>query len=202
MASKHYDKESDSDLIVRIVAGDTEAFGALMDRHADKAFQIAYGILGNRHDAEEVAQDAFIRIFKALPKFRGDAEFSTWMYRIVVNQARNRYRWNQRRGAGRNISIFDSPRAGESDGSLQYDVPDRKDATPDRQLIYQEWEGEVAREMENLPEAHREALILRNVKRFSYDQISDVLDCKVGTVKSRLARARDELRRRLNLKDD
>jgi RNA polymerase sigma-70 factor (ECF subfamily) len=202
MASYSYETESDSDLIARIVSGDTEVFGALMDRHADKAFQIAYGILGNRHDAEEVTQDAFIRIFKALPNFRGDAEFSTWMYRIVVNQARNRYRWNQRRGAGKNISIYDSPRAGENDGSLQYDVPDRNDATPDRQLIYQEWEGEIAREMENLPEAHREALILRNVKRFSYDQISDVLDCKVGTVKSRLARAREELRKRLGLLHD
>ena len=119
------------------------------------------------------------------------------MYRIVVNQARNRYRWNKRRGAGRNVSIH-SGMDGD-DNPAHFDVADKSDILPDNQLIYSEWETEIAREMENLPESHREALILRNVQNFSYDQISEILDCKVGTVKSRLARAREELRKRLGL---
>lgn len=189
---------SDKELIALIIDGDTRAFEELMDRYAEKAFQISYGILGNRHDAEEVTQDAFVRIYRALSRFRGDSEFSTWMYRIVVNQARNRYRWNKRRGAGKNFSI-DQSRDGDEGGSPALDLPDKVGSIPDRQLIYQEWEGEIAREMEHLPESNREALILRNVKNFSYDQISDVLDCKVGTVKSRIARAREELRKRLGI---
>ncbi len=192
------DVVSDQELIALVLGGNSDAFAELMDRHTEKAFQISYGILGNRHDAEEVTQDAFVRIFRALPRFRGDSEFSTWMYRIVVNQARNRYRYNKRRGAGRSISI-DQGKDPEDADSASLDIADKRDSMPDRQLIYQEWEGEIAREMENLPEAHREALILRNVKNFSYDHISGILECKVGTVKSRIARAREELRKRLGI---
>jgi RNA polymerase sigma-70 factor, ECF subfamily len=188
---------SDMDLITRINAGETEAWDSLMDRYAGKAYQIAFGLLGQRDDAEEVTQDAFVRIYRALPKFRGDSEFSTWMYRIVVNQARNKYRWNKRRGAHVNMSIDQELRT--DDGSvLALDLPDGG-KTPDRELVYKEWQVEIAREMEHLPSVNREALILRNVKNMSYEDIAQVLKCKVGTVKSRIARAREELRRRLGL---
>ena len=89
----------DRRLVERFKAGDEEAFDALVDRHSARAYQIAYGVLGNREDAEEVAQDAFIRMHKALPSFRGESEFTTWMYRIVTNLARNKYRWNKTRMA-------------------------------------------------------------------------------------------------------
>jgi len=188
---------SDDFLIAQIREGSMDAWEALMARYAGKAFQIAFGILGQRDDAEEVTQDAFIRIYRALPKFRGDSEFSTWMYRIVVNQARNKYRWNKRRGAHLNVSI-DQEIGNEEGSGLTLDIPDRRKA-PDHQVIYKEWEGEIAREVEQLPEVNREALILRNVKNLSYEEIAGVLGCKVGTVKSRIARAREELRKRLGL---
>ena len=174
-----------------------DAWNVLMQRHMSKAYQIAYGILGSREDAEEVAQDGFIRIYRALDKFRGDSEFSTWMYRIIVNQARNRYRWNKRRGANRTISIDASQDPGD-DTITPINLPDG-DKTPDEKMIYAEWQTEIAREMKTLPEVNREALFLRNVKHMSYEQIAEVLNCKVGTVKSRIARARDELRRRLSM---
>jgi RNA polymerase sigma-70 factor (ECF subfamily) len=188
---------SDDQLIAMVKDDQVEAFDYLMDRHAGKAFQIAYGILGQKDDAEEVTQDAFVRIFRALPKFRGDSEFSTWMYRIVVNQARNKYRWNKRRGAHVNLSINQQVELDDS-STLTFDVPDTG-KTPDRDVIFREWEGEISREMDNLPPVNREALILRNVKNMSYEQIAHVLNCKVGTVKSRIARAREELRKRLGI---
>lgn len=188
---------SDDELIAMVKDGHIEAFDHLMDRHAGKAFQIAYGILGQKDDAEEVTQDAFVRIFRALPKFRGDSEFSTWMYRIVVNQARNKYRWNKRRGAHLNMSINQQVEFDDS-STITFDIPDGG-KTPDREVIFREWEGEISREMESLPAVNREALILRNVKNMSYEQIAQVLNCKVGTVKSRIARAREELRKRLGI---
>lgn len=188
---------SDDQLIAMVKDGQTEAFDYLMDRHAGKAFQIAYGILNQKDDAEEVTQDAFVRIFRALPKFRGDSEFSTWMYRIVVNQARNKYRWNKRRGSHVNMSINQTLDF-DDNSTLTFDVPDTS-KTPDRDVIFREWEGEISREMESLPAVNREALILRNVKNMSYEQIANVLNCKVGTVKSRIARAREELRKRLGI---
>ncbi len=188
---------ADNDLIHRVNQGQMAAWDTLMTRHASKAYQIAYGILGQKEDAEEVTQDAFIRIYRALPKFRGDSEFSTWMYRIVVNQARNKYRWNRRRGANLHISINQELDQNEQ-SNLYLDLPD-KSKTPDDDLVFREWERDISEEVKKLPAVNREALILRNVKNLSYEQISELLNCKVGTVKSRIARGREELRKRLGM---
>ena len=189
------DSPSDYELIEAIKDGDSNAWEILMNRHAAKAYQIAYSILGHIDDSEEVTQDAFVRIHRALLKFRGDSEFSTWMYRIVVNQARNKYRWNKRRGSYSNVSI-DKESEGDDAGRKTFEIPDTH-KTPDKEIIFKEWEGRIGEEMKMLPPVNREALLLRHVKNFSYEQIAEILDCKVGTVKSRIARAREELRRRL-----
>ena len=189
--------ETDRELIARIRDGDQRAWDVLMDRHAPKAYQIAYGILGQHDDAEEVTQDALVRVCRALTRFRGDSEFSTWLYRIVVNQARNKYRWNKRRGAQVNVSI-DQEIPGNDGTAVPMDLPDPGKA-PDEDLVFRELQAEITREMQFLPPINREALVLRNVKNLSYEEIAGVLKCKVGTVKSRIARAREELRRRLGL---
>jgi RNA polymerase sigma-70 factor (ECF subfamily) len=188
---------SDNALIERVVADDDmEAWETLMARYSSRAYQIAYGVLGHHNDCEEVAQDAFVRIYRALPNFRGDSEFSTWMYRIVVNQARNKYRWNKRRGANMHVSIDEERETRR--GSLSLEIPDHR-VGPDGEVVCREWEGEISREMAALPEVNREALILRNIEHMSYEQIAEVLGCKIGTVKSRIARGREELRKRLAL---
>ena len=191
------DDTPDDELIANVNGGEMRAWEILMNRYATKAYQIAYSILGQIDDSEEVTQDAFVRIYRALPKFRGDSEFSTWMYRIVVNQARNKYRWNKRRGGYSNISLDREP---ENDdlGRQSYDVPDHS-KPPDKEIIFKEWEGRIGEEMKKLPSVNREALLLRNIKNLSYEQIAEILDCKVGTVKSRIARAREELRKRLGM---
>ena len=188
---------SDWELVQRFNQGDKSAFRVLTDKYAQRAYQIAFGVLRNREDAEEVAQDAFVRIYKALPSFRGEAEFTTWMYRIVVNLSRNKYRWKKTRGFKRETSM-DQPIEDNEGNQITVDVEEPR-SQPDEETQFHELQNRVEQEMNNLPPAYREALILRNVEEMNYDQIAEVLGCKLGTIKSRIARAREELRRRLEL---
>ena len=189
---------TDSELIQRFLADPgSGAFDQLVQRHSGRAYQIAYGILGNREDSEEVVQDTFVRIFRNLRNFRGAAEFTTWMYRIVVNLCNNKYRWNRRRGQGRTVSI-DAPLPGSDDGSLHLDPPDRT-PPPDRELESRELCQRAEAAMQKLPESYRTAVLLRNLKHLDYDQIAEILHCAVGTVKSRINRGREILRDALDL---
>ncbi|MCK5802849.1 MAG: sigma-70 family RNA polymerase sigma factor [Lentisphaeria bacterium] len=198
MAKDDNQKAEDRTLVERFKQGDETAFDRLVVKYSGKAYQIAYGVLGNREDAEEVAQDVFLRIHRALPKFRGDSEFTTWMYRIAMNLARNKYRWNKSRGSHVNISI-DAPIEGRDDGPRPgIDLPE-KDLSPDERTALDELDKRAREELMNLPELSRQALVLRNIKELSYEAIAELLGCKLGTVKSRIARAREELRKRLDL---
>ena len=190
-------KQTDKELIKHFKKGDLSAFDILVDRYSAKAFQIAYGVLANREDSEEVAQDVFVRIFRALPKFRGESEFTTWMYRIAMNLARNKYRWNKTRGSQKNFSI-DAPLEGREGAVNGLDLPERR-MGPDENVSIKEFEAKVAEELKELPPLYREALVLRNVDEMSYEEIASLLNCKLGTIKSRIARAREELRKRLKL---
>ena len=195
--SKPLEKLEDAELIDRFKNGDEASFSVLVERHSSRAYQIAYGVLGSREDAQEVAQDVFVRIHKALHKFRGDAEFTTWMYRIAMNLARNKYRWNKCRGSQKSITIH-APLDGSDDGSRVMQLPSDRQQ-PDQEISTDEFEDRISEEIEKLPPLYREALVLRNVEDMSYEQIANVLGCKLGTIKSRIARAREELRRRLGL---
>ena len=186
----------DREIIERFNGGEPEAFDLLVQKHSSRAYQIAYGVLGTREDAEEVAQDVFVRVYRALPKFRGDSEFTTWMYRIAVNLARNRYRWNKSRGGQRTISI-DAPIESSGDTNESgIDLPEER-LTPDDEISLDEFRKNISEELQKLPPLYREALVLRNVENMSYENIASVLGCKLGTIKSRIARAREELRKRL-----
>ncbi len=194
--SKTETAKEDRELIARFKAGELEAFDRLVEKHSRRAYQIAYGVLSSKEDAEEVSQDVFIRIYRALPKFRGESEFTTWMYRIAMNLARNKYRWNKSRGSQRNISI-DAPLDGSREGEGRtLDVVETR-LTPDAQVGVDEFEQRAMAELQQLPELYREALVLRNIKEMSYEDIAGLLGCKLGTIKSRIARAREELRKRL-----
>ena len=186
----------DRTLIEKCKSGDEGAFGELVRKYSARAYQIAYGVLGSSEDAEEVAQDVFVRIHKALPEFRGDCEFSTWLYRIALNLARNKYRWNKVRGSKVNFSI-DAPLEGDDgDEKRKYDLPDDSPG-PLKDAELDELRGRLSIELEKLPEAYREILVMRAVQEMSYEEIAAALNCQMGTVKSRLARAREELKKRL-----
>ncbi len=197
--SKYY-THTDGELIELFLQGEQAAFAELVERHSGRAYQIAFGILNNKEDAEEVAQDAFLRIYKALPKFRGDSEFTTWMYRIVINLSRNKYRWNKVRGGDKSWSIDVPIENAKGDGYLNVELPDDR-MDPSEQLVYSELKNKLMDAMEALPEAYREAVVLRIVKGLSYDEIAELLNCKVGTIKSRIARGREEIRKQLNMID-
>ena len=190
---------SDSEIITAFKNGNGNVYTKLIERHYNKAYQIAYGILRQHEDAEEVVQDSFVKMHKVLNDFRGDSQFTTWMYRIVTNYAKNRYRWNKRRGAKQNMSMH-APLDGNEDSKLVLDLPG-KEMNPQTGSAFNELEKGVYRHLQDISPLYREVLILRNLDGLSYEEIASILDCKIGTVKSRIARGRDELRKRLKNED-
>jgi RNA polymerase sigma-70 factor (ECF subfamily) len=182
---------SDHELLDRCRAGDEEAFDDLVRRHQQRAFNVAFQVLRDREDATEVAQDAFVRIYRSVDNFRGECEFTTWLHQIVVNLARNKHRWWKRRGRQSSVSL-DSP-VEMGDGEAPMQIAASGDA-PDVETVKAEFVELLSRRMEELPRKLREVLVLRNVENLSYEQIAVVLDCSIGTVKSRIARAREALR--------
>ncbi|MFL2832813.1 MAG: RNA polymerase sigma factor [Coraliomargaritaceae bacterium] len=183
---------ADELLIERIKAGDMAAYNVMVNRHYDRIFSRVSQLLNNKQDAEEVTQDAFIRAHRGLENFRGDASFSTWLYQIATNLAHNRYWYWFRRKRDQSISL-DQPQC--EDGSLTLEnVMPCADENPAEAVVTQEFVDRVSACMQYLNDKHKEVLILRNVKNLTYDEIAQQLEISVGTVKSRIARARESLR--------
>ena len=182
-------------LVDRFKGGDQGAFEEMVSRYWDRIYAMVHQLLRNPQDAEEVTQDAFIRAHRGLENFRGDSAFSTWLYQIATNLARNRYWYWWRRKRDKSIS-FDQP-VGEDSTTTFGEVFAADVETPEDAAVTQELIDRIARGMEKLSPKHREILILRNVKNLSYEEISGILQISVGTVKSRIARARESLRSKL-----
>ena len=199
MSDKPSSELSDGEIIESFKAGNRDIYTELITRHYTKAYQIAFGILRQNEDAEEVVQDSFVKMHKVLDDFRGDSQFTTWMYRIVTNYAKNKYRWNKRRGAKQNVSM-NAPVDGNEGSTLVLDLPG-SEMNPQGGSVFNELEKGVYRHLKDISPLYREVLILRNLDGLSYEEIASILDCKIGTVKSRIARGRDELRRRLKQED-
>ena len=182
-------------LVARFKDGDQAAFDEMVSRYWDRIYAMVHQLLRNPQDAEEVTQDAFIRAHRGLVNFRGDSAFSTWLYQIATNLARNRYWYWWRRKRDKSVS-FDAPLGAENNLTLADIIP-AEVQSPDDITVTQELVARIARGMDQLSAKHREILVLRNVKNMSYDEIAGILDLSVGTVKSRIARARDSLRSKL-----
>jgi RNA polymerase sigma-70 factor, ECF subfamily len=177
-------------LIARCTTGDETACAELVAAHQRMVYGLAFNLLGNRDDALDLSQDVFLRVFRTLSSFRGKSALRTWIYRIVVNQARNRQRWWRRRHRAEQVSLDDYLR---NFGDLEA----RQDILPDRLLASKETAAKIWQAMDRLPFEQRTALILREVDGLRYDEIAYSLDVAVGTVKSRLTRARQALRAEL-----
>lgn len=195
MALKAQEVAFDRLLVDRFKAGDQTAFDEMVSRYWDRIYAMVNQLLRNTQDAEEVTQDAFIRAHRGLEKFRGDSAFSTWLYQIATNLARNRYWYWWRRKRDKSIS-FDQPLSADSETSLAEIFPSDAE-TPHELTATQEFVDRVAACMETLNEKHREILTLRNVQNLSYEEIASIVGISVGTVKSRIARARESLRKKL-----
>lgn len=182
----------DAELVRRFNAGDETAFVEIMTRYRDKIFAIVLALLRNHADAEEIAQDTFIRAHRGLARFRGDSSLATWLHRIAVNLARNRYWYFFRRRRHATMSL-DCAVSDESTATFA-DLIASGEADPAHASVSNEFTELVAACMAKLDAGHREILTLRNVLHRSYEEIATVLGINVGTVKSRIARARTNLR--------
>jgi len=178
-------------LVRRCAAGDDEACAALVADHQRMVFQLAFHLLGEYEEARDLSQDVFLQVFRTIDRFRGQSALSTWIYRIAVNQARNRQRWWRRRHRAEQVSL-DEHLEKHGDQVLG-DVS----SEPDRALGRQELASTVWQALDSLPFDQRTAVVLREIDGLSYDEIAFSLGVAVGTVKSRLTRGREALRARL-----
>jgi len=192
---KAQDVALDRMLVDRFKQGDQSAFEQMVSRYWGRIYAMVHQLLRNPEDAEEVTQDTFIRAHRGLVNFRGESAFSTWLYQIATNLARNRYWYWWRRRRDQSISI-DQPVGGDNDTTLADIIPADLE-TPEDATVTQEFVNRIAECMGKLSPKHREILVLRNVKNLSYEEIGEILGISVGTVKSRIARARDSLRAKL-----
>lgn len=181
----------DAELVRRFNGGDESAFTEIVQRYHEKMFSVALGVLRNRADAEEIAQDTFVRAHRGLAKFRGDSSLATWLHHVTVNLARNRYWYFHRRRRHSTLSL-DCPLT--DDGGTFSDLMPSTEAGPSRQAMSGEFTELVTACMHKLPAAQRDILAMRNILNRSYDEIAEALQIEVGTVKSRIARARGQLR--------
>ncbi len=183
-------EQADVGCIGRFLSGDEQAYEELVVRYQRRIFNLTLRYLRGEEEAREATQEIFIKVYRSLPHFRGDARFSTWLYQVAINHCKNRLKYLQRRHYYQAESM-DEPREGE-DGETQRqyaaDAPD-----PREQVQTKEIQALVRQAIDKLPEEHREAIILRDLQGLSYEEIAEITGQVVGTVKSRIHRARAEL---------
>ena len=182
--------------IERLKRGDAAAFETLVNERSGEIYGLLYRLTENGEEARDLTQETFLRAFQSIIHFRGDSDLRTWIYRIAINQARNRWRWWRRRRRDVTVSI-DAPDAnGRPLGLITslkaVNVPD-----PEQHAIANERERALRKALSSLRRVYREAVVLRDIEGLAYEEIATALDISVGTVKSRLARGRQELRRKL-----
>jgi RNA polymerase sigma-70 factor (ECF subfamily) len=177
--------DDDMEYVVCCQRGDTEAFAVLVERHQKKMLNIAFRMTGDYDDACDIVQDAFLAAFRAIKKFKGEAQFSTWLYRIVVNYTKNRLKQVQSLKHREQPTIDDFSAEGRALCQLR-----AAEKSPDEQMVQQERDASVQQCISGLDNEYREVLVLRDIQGFSYEEIRDVLQIPGGTVKSRLSRAR------------
>jgi len=185
------DREIDQQLVERAQRGDKRAFDLLVTKYQRKLGRLLSRFIRDPAEVEDVAQEAFIKAYRALPSFRGDSAFYTWLYRIGINTAKNYLVALGRRAP--TVTEFDSDEAESfEDGEQLRDIN-----TPESMLMSKEIGSTVNAAMEDLPEDLRTAITLREIEGLSYEEIASIMNCPIGTVRSRLARVREELSRRL-----
>lgn len=182
---------TDDALIRAALAGDDGAFGVLVERYKGRAFAVAVGIVGDGDDALDVVQDSFIKAYYKLKEFRFGSNFYTWFYRLLVNQAIDRWRKTSRAAA---VSLDETWLSGESSPPDTVAFP----RTPEELTANRELSEALTRAIGALPEYHRAVIVLREVDGLAYEEIAKVLKCSVGTVMSRLHYARAKLREALS----
>ena len=180
----------DQALVERVQQGDKQAFDVLVLKYQNKNIQLIYRYVHDPDEARDVAQEAFIKAYKAIDRFRGDSAFYTWIYRIAINTAKNHLVASSRRPPKGDIDAQDAEQFDGAMGLKEY-------ATPERLLLKDEIQAAIARAIDELPDDLRTAIILRELEGLSYEEIAQTMECPIGTVRSRIFRARDAIDARL-----
>ncbi len=179
--------EKESLLIKKAKEGDEGSFEALILSCKGKAYNIALRYVKNENDALDVLQESFIKIFRNLSKFNEESKFETWVYRIVVNTCNDFLRKNKNKY--NEISVL----LDENDHEKELDIPDNT-PPPEAVILNKEHSEYILDCLEKIPIDHREIIVLRDIKGFTYEEISEILECSIGTVKSRISRARNNFK--------
>jgi RNA polymerase sigma-70 factor (ECF subfamily) len=185
----------ETQFIERLKRGESAAFDRLVAERSGEIYGLLYRLTENAEEARDLTQETFLRAFQNIARFRGEADLRTWIYRIAINQARNRWRWWRRRRVDATVSL-DSP-DGLYGQPLNATLRAERATNPEQETLAHERELALRTALQSLRRAYREAVILRDIEGFSYEEIATTLDISIGTVKSRLSRGREELRRKL-----
>lgn len=186
--------DRDAALVRAIQAGDMAAFDQLVLKHKDKLFNMVYWFLGDYQEANDCAQDTFIKVFKSLKKFRFESSFSTWLYRIAINTCKNKLKSSAYRWKKKTVSL-ENPESSK-DGVLFFEIKDDS-PSPVNELEKKERLTLIQKAINALPEEQNRIIVLRDIQGLSYQEIADITGLNLGTVKSRLARGRLEIKNRL-----
>ena len=185
------DRELDQALVERVQQGDKKAFDLLVMKYQLRVSKLVARFLRNPSDVPDVVQEAFIKAYRALPNFRGDSAFYTWLYRIAINTAKNHLVSMSRKvSSGDGLEVQDAEDYGASEWLKEY-------SSPEREALAGELQATVHRSMDELPSDLREAITLREIEGLSYEEIAAVMDCPIGTVRSRIFRAREAIDNKL-----
>jgi len=186
---------TDKQLVQRVQKGDRRAFDLLVIKYQQKIMSLISRYVSDADEVQDVAQEAFVKAYRALPNFRGDSAFYTWLYRIAINTAKNYLVSRSRRPPGRDVDLEDAQFM-ESADQL------RDGQTPENSLFGEELRAVVNATLADLPDDLRAAVTLREFDGLSYEEIAEVMDCPVGTVRSRIFRAREAIDKRVRAQLD
>jgi len=181
-----------ADIVKSAANGDLSSFEQIVLLYQDKVYSLSLKLTGSAQDAEDLAQEVFVKAYRYITSFRGDSDFGTWLHRIAVNTWLNQKRKRQP------VSVYslDEPIYSD-DGEIKREIPDLSQ-DPESVLLASHMSEKLHRAVEGLPKDQKAVLLLREVEEYTYEEIAGIMECSIGTVKSRLARARDALRRSLN----
>jgi RNA polymerase sigma-70 factor (ECF subfamily) len=187
----------DQALVVRVQQGDNKAFDLLVLKYQLRLSKLVSRFLRNQSDVPDVVQESFIKAYRALPNFRGESAFYTWLYRIAINTAKNHLVSQSRKSPANSIDVQDAEDYGASEWLKEY-------ASPEREALAEELKSTIYMAIDDLPSDLREAITLREIEGLSYEDIAAVMDCPIGTVRSRIFRAREAIDEKLEpiLDDD
>lgn len=188
-------RSADDELFIdKLKAGDADAFDILVDRYSGEIFGLLYRLTGSAEESHDLTQDTFMKALRSIRNFRAESGLKTWLCRIAINESRNRFRWWKRRRRDVTISLDET--VGNTDLTFAQTLSDSS-ISPEDEALRRERTVLIKAALDEMPEAYREAVILCDVEGLTYDETADALGIGIGTVKSRISRGREELRRRL-----